>query len=138
MCRTSSATPSTYASCLKESEVPILGVNMGTLGFLTEVPRDRAIPMLERALRGELPMSRRLMLDVEVRLRAQVRLTGSVLNDAVVSKNALSRSLATLEHPDAGVFLRGMRHIQMEPIWGGRSDTAGTLRATCALALAPT
>jgi hypothetical protein len=51
------------------------------------------------------------------------------------AKNALSRSLATLEHPDAGVFLRGMRHIQMEPIWGGRSDTAGTLRATCALAL---
>jgi hypothetical protein len=51
------------------------------------------------------------------------------------AKNALSRSLARLEHQDAGVFLRGMRHIQMEPIWGGRSDTAGTLRATCALAL---
>lgn len=51
------------------------------------------------------------------------------------AKNALSRSLAMLEHQDAGVFLRGMRHIQMEPIWGGRSDTAGTLRATCALAL---
>ena len=33
------------------------------------------------------------------------------------------------------MFLRGMRHIQMEPVWGGRSDTAGTLRATCALAL---
>ena len=32
-------------------------------------------------------------------------------------------------------FLRGMRHIQMEPVWGGRSDTAGTLRAICALAL---
>jgi NAD+ kinase len=84
------------ASLCNRCEVPILGVNMGTLGFLTEVPRDRAIPMLERALRGELPMSRRLMLDVEVRLRAQVRLTGSVLNDAVVSKNALSR-LAKLE-----------------------------------------
>jgi NAD+ kinase len=71
-------------------------VNLGTLGFLTEVPRDRAFPLLEKALQGELPMSRRLMLDVEVRLRAQVRLTGSVLNDAVVSKNALSR-LAKLE-----------------------------------------
>jgi len=84
------------ASLCNRCEVPILGVNLGTLGFLTEVPRERAIPMLERALRGELPMSRRLMLDVEVRLRAQVRLTGSVLNDAVVSKNALSR-LAKLE-----------------------------------------
>ena len=71
-------------------------MNLGTLGFLTEVPRDRAIPMLEKALRGELPVSRRLMLDVEVRHRDQVLLTGSVLNDAVVSKNALSR-LAKLE-----------------------------------------
>jgi len=84
------------ASLCNRCEVPILGVNLGTLGFLTEVPRDRAFPMLEKALRGELPMSRRLMLDVEVRLRTQVRLTGSVLNDAVLSKNALSR-LAKLE-----------------------------------------
>jgi HEAT repeat protein len=51
------------------------------------------------------------------------------------AKNALSRALATFEHQDAAVFLRGMKHIQLEPVWGGSSDTAGTLRATCALAL---
>jgi len=51
------------------------------------------------------------------------------------AKNGLSRALAALEHQDADVFLRGMRHIQLEPVWGGLSDTAGTLRATCALAL---
>ncbi len=51
------------------------------------------------------------------------------------AKNALSRALAFFEHQDAAVFLRGMRHIQLEPVWGGSSDTAGTLRATCALAL---
>jgi len=51
------------------------------------------------------------------------------------AKNAISRVLAAFELQDADVFLRGMRHIQMEPVWGGRSDTAGTLRATCALAL---
>jgi NAD+ kinase len=84
------------AGLCNHREVPILGVNMGTLGFLTEVPRDRAMPMLEKALRGELAASPRMMFDVEVRQRDQVLLTGSVLNDAVVSKNALSR-LATLE-----------------------------------------
>jgi HEAT repeat protein len=42
---------------------------------------------------------------------------------------------AALEHQDPEIYLRGMRHIQMEPVWGGQSDTAGTLRATCALAL---
>jgi len=53
------------------------------------------------------------------------------------AKNAISRALAAMELQDANVFLRGMRHIQMEPVWGGQSDTAGTLRATCALALVP-
>jgi HEAT repeat protein len=40
-----------------------------------------------------------------------------------------------MELQDETVFLRGMRHIQLEPVWGGSSDTAGTLRATCAFAL---
>jgi HEAT repeat protein len=51
------------------------------------------------------------------------------------AKNAISRALAEFEHHDTEVFLRGMRHHQHEPVWGGSSDTAGTLRATCALAL---
>jgi HEAT repeat protein len=51
------------------------------------------------------------------------------------AKNAISRTLAAFEVQDPEIFLRGMRHIQLEAVWGGRSDTAGTLRATCALAL---
>jgi HEAT repeat protein len=51
------------------------------------------------------------------------------------AKNAISRALAAFELQEPEVFLRGMRHIQLEAVWGGRSDTAGTLRATCALAL---
>jgi HEAT repeat protein len=51
------------------------------------------------------------------------------------AKNAISRALAAFEHQDADVFLRGMKHIQPEPSWGGTSDSAATLRATCALAL---
>jgi len=53
------------------------------------------------------------------------------------AKNSISRALAALDCQEADVYLRGMRHIQMEPVWGGQSDTAGTLRATCALALVP-
>jgi hypothetical protein len=51
------------------------------------------------------------------------------------AKNALSRALAALDYQEPEIYLRGMRHIQMEPVWGGSSDAAGTLRATCALAL---
>ena len=51
------------------------------------------------------------------------------------AKNAISRALAAFEFQEPEVFLRGMHHIQLEPVWGGRSDIAGTLRATCALGL---
>ncbi|HXJ93936.1 MAG TPA: hypothetical protein VMT20_13885 [Terriglobia bacterium] len=51
------------------------------------------------------------------------------------AKNALSRALAALGCQDVDVFLRGMRHFQPEPVWGGSEDTAGTLRGTCVLAL---
>ncbi len=57
-------------------------------------PRERAFPMLEKALRGELPVSRRMNFEVEVRYQGKVLLGGTVLNDAVVSKNALSRLVA--------------------------------------------
>jgi hypothetical protein len=51
------------------------------------------------------------------------------------AKNAISRALAAFELQNPEVFLRGLHHTQLEAVWGGRSDTAGTLRATCALAL---
>src|SRR5206468_12718057 len=60
------------------------------------IPRDRAIEMLELALQGKLIASPRLMLAVEVRDGEEVLFSGQALNDAVVSKNALSR-LAILE-----------------------------------------
>lgn len=51
------------------------------------------------------------------------------------AKNAIARALAAFDVQDADVFLRGILHIQMEPVWGGRSDTAGTLRSICAYGL---
>ena len=51
------------------------------------------------------------------------------------AKNALAKALATFEYQQSELFLRGTRHIQLEPVWGGSSDTAGTLRGACALAL---
>jgi hypothetical protein len=51
------------------------------------------------------------------------------------AKNALSKAMVKLEHRQKELYLRGMRHHQMEPVWGGQSDTAGVLRGTCAHAL---
>ncbi|MGO9336339.1 MAG: hypothetical protein ACLPY1_02415 [Terracidiphilus sp.] len=51
------------------------------------------------------------------------------------AKNALSKALVKLGHRSKDEYLRGMRHHQMEPVWGGQSDTAGALRGTCTQAL---
>jgi hypothetical protein len=50
-------------------------------------------------------------------------------------KEAVAKALKDLEHTDSGIFLKGSRHVQREPIWGGEEDTAATLRAICVLAL---
>jgi NAD+ kinase len=79
-----------------EREVPILGINLGSLGFLTEVPREKAFELLALALDGKLEASRRLMLSLEVRHAGAVKYARAALNDVVISKGALAR-LARLE-----------------------------------------
>jgi HEAT repeat protein len=50
-------------------------------------------------------------------------------------KNAIAIALRDLGYQSAEPFVRGLRHIQMEPVWGGREDTAQVLRAACCAAL---
>lgn len=52
------------------------------------------------------------------------------------AKIAIAEALNAIEARDAGLFLRGIRHVQPEPVWGGQEDTAARLRATCAIGLA--
>lgn len=51
------------------------------------------------------------------------------------AKTAVADALYRLGHDAPGVFLRGIRHVQMEPVFGGRVDTAVDLRGACALGL---
>lgn len=51
------------------------------------------------------------------------------------AKNAIAVALKVLGHREPATYIRGMGHIQMEPVYGGKADTAITLRGTCALAL---
>jgi HEAT repeat protein len=50
-------------------------------------------------------------------------------------KTAIAKALKDLGHAESATFRRGLRHIQMEPVWGGEEDTATALRSTCTLAL---
>jgi hypothetical protein len=51
------------------------------------------------------------------------------------AKNAIAKALKDLGHDDPAIYIRGVKHFQPEPVWGGQSDSAAALRSTCALAL---
>jgi NAD+ kinase len=70
---------------------PILGVNMGNLGFLTELNRTELYPAMVRVLGGHYTLEDRALLDVELRRADGAPLVYRALNDAVVAKTALSR-----------------------------------------------
>lgn len=52
-----------------------------------------------------------------------------------MAKLAIVEALRALDAPDPDVFRVGLRHVQPEPTWGGKADTAAPLRAACALGL---
>jgi HEAT repeat protein len=52
------------------------------------------------------------------------------------AKSAIARALVTLEAQDIAFYQAGIRYRQLEPVWGGRADTAADLRCSCAMGLA--
>ena len=73
--------------------VPILGVNLGNLGFLTEINRGELYPALVRVLDGHYTIEERSLYDVELRRYENGGETHAyrVFNDAVIAKSAQSR-----------------------------------------------
>ena len=85
--------------------VPILGVNLGSLGFLTEIGRGEMYPALVRVLDGDYAIEERPMLDVELR-RNGSEAVYRVFNDAVVTKGALARIIETSLFVDGNLVAR--------------------------------
>jgi NAD+ kinase len=75
--------------------VPILGVNLGGLGFLTETAQEDLYPALERLFRGDVTLERRTMVEAQVRRRGSKGVWQEVgLNDAVIHPSERSRVIA--------------------------------------------
>jgi NAD+ kinase len=72
-------------------DVPLLGVNLGSLGFLTEVPLQSLYSMLEAIGEGRATVEHRSLMEVELLRGDEIRGTYLVFNDAVVNKTALAR-----------------------------------------------
>lgn len=71
--------------------VPILGVNLGGLGFITEVERDDLFDCIDKMLSGNCSIEERIMLTARVHRNRTVAAEFTVLNDVVINKGALAR-----------------------------------------------
>ena len=71
--------------------VPILGVNLGGLGFLTGIPLEQLYPVIEMMVDGRLQVESRVMLETEVLRMDEEVCRFQVLNDVVINKRTLAR-----------------------------------------------
>ncbi len=71
--------------------VPILGVNLGSLGFMTEIPADELFTRLEEVLAGNFRVDSRMKLTCRLVRGGRTVVEDEVLNDIVINKGALAR-----------------------------------------------
>lgn len=88
------------------SDIPILGVNFGSLGFLTEVTLPEIFSSLQTAIDGTAQTEERLMLEVSVDAGGARLANRIVLNDIVVTQGALSRIIELSVSVDGEFMMR--------------------------------
>ena len=86
--------------------VPILGVNLGNLGFLTEINRGELYPSLVQVLAGRFKTEERSLFDVELQRNGSGTVSFRVLNDAVITKSALARIIELTLRLDGHLIAR--------------------------------
>lgn len=95
------------ASIVGQSRIPVLGVNLGGLGFLTEVKKGELFPLLRKFLAGKVQPEERMMLKASALSGKRAR-NFFALNEFTVAKSALSRMIE-LEARVDGVYLTSFR-----------------------------
>ena len=79
------------ARSIAEHPRPIMGVNLGGLGFLTETSLEEMEDSLTEVLEGRYEIDRRMALDVSLHRGGRTIMRRAVLNDVVINKGALAR-----------------------------------------------
>jgi NAD+ kinase len=79
------------ARAMRSKQIPILGVNLGSLGFLTDVALKNLYSTLESILAGEAVLDTRMLLDAALTRKGDTVASEHVLNDVVITKGAIAR-----------------------------------------------
>jgi len=76
---------------VQDTMIPVLGVNLGTFGFLTEASTEQIFPIMEKIINADYVTEERILLSAEVLRHGKTVACQTVLNDVVVNKEALAR-----------------------------------------------
>jgi NAD+ kinase len=87
-----------------EAQVPVLGVNLGRLGFLAEVQPDEWHGVFERVRDGDYWIEQRMLLHADLWRGDHHRLSFEVLNDVVISRGAIVRPVRLESYIDGGLL----------------------------------
>ena len=79
---------------MAETKIPVVGVNLGRLGFLTDIPQSDMLVEIDAILAGKYSIEPRMMLDVEVIKGDRIVYQQIALNDVVVGKHALEKLIS--------------------------------------------
>ncbi len=74
-------------------DIPVLGINLGRLGFLTEITVPELFPVMEKINEGKAVIETRHLLSARLKKGEQIQFEGHVINDAVISKAGIARML---------------------------------------------
>ena len=96
------------ARMIGDREVPVLGINYGSLGYLAEFRMEEMFPALEAILEGNYKLDSRVMLAAELFRREERLMHTRVLNDVVINKSALAR-IIEIEASLNGQFVNSFR-----------------------------
>ena len=94
------------ARAVGDRGIPVLPVNLGTLGFLTALTVEELYPELEKALRGEHRIGQRSMLSCQIVREDAVIASYEALNDVVLTKASLARMIDLEAYVDTHFICR--------------------------------
>ena len=93
---------------VSEYGIPVVGINLGEFGYLTEVNLSEMFDALELIVKGDYQIEKRMMLDITIHLEGETVREQSILNDVVITRGNLSRIL-NLETTVNGRYLTTFR-----------------------------
>ena len=89
-------------------DIPLIGINLGRLGFLTDIPADNMEQALGLMLDGEYDLEERAMLSAEIMRSGKIVHAANAFNDVIIGKGELSRLIEFETYQD-GEFVNSMR-----------------------------